>query len=165
MSTAYTFFLRLHPNTVLSPIPAFYALLTQNLTTIFFFTVLLLKLIWVKLFHLINLSWVVPSSIPSLTSQWRSFPLSRQPNSYETCAFMLYFGPFVKKGTQDSLKTFMEISLLFEILLYLVASWAKPNCTFSCIPFDIFFCIWGASPPSGDSPLIPSTPSPFSIFN
>lgn len=70
-----------------------------------------------KLFSMINLSWVVLSSISNPISIWRSFPLRKNPKKiWKSC--MLSCGLFEKRVKEDCLRIFLEMFLLFVIFSY-----------------------------------------------
>lgn len=112
---------------------------------------------------MLNLSWAVPSSIPSLISQCRAIPLFRQPKKLRfLCIHALLWS--VWKERNGGLFEDVWISLPFGIPFCILLLVGKTSCTFSCFPFDMFTCILGALLFPLETTPNPSF-SPFFIFN
>lgn len=126
------------------PIFTFYVFPIQNQTTISSYTIFSLGnggnfLIWSTLDGLFP--------IPSLDLSLNGKPFHSQGNR-KSMEFMPSYITMVHLERKEPKTPFEngyeDFSSVWDSFLYLVASWVKTNCDFSCIPFDTFTCNLGA---------------------
>lgn len=79
--------------------------------------------VWVKLFHLINLSWVAPFSILDLIVCWRSFLLRRKAKKiWNLCLHALPWAVWKERNRRLFKDIYGDLASVQDFFLFFVAS-------------------------------------------